>query len=50
VLVLSDDKDKMELSGHKNCIDELDSKVKSVKEYKKKPLNKLLKEIENVLL
>jgi hypothetical protein len=50
VLVLSDEKEKFEFSGHKNCIDELDNKVKSVKDYKKKPLNKLLKEIENVLL
>jgi hypothetical protein len=45
VLVISDDKEKVEFSGHKNHIDELDNKVKSIKDVHKMSVQKVLKEI-----
>jgi hypothetical protein len=45
VLVISDEKEKVEFSGHKHHIDELDNKVKSIKDVHKKNVQKVLKEI-----
>jgi len=45
VLEIADDKQKIQINGHKDCIDELHIKVKEVKELKKKPVQKVLKEI-----
>jgi hypothetical protein len=46
VLVLSDDKGKLEFSGHKSCVDDLDEKYKSIKDAHKKPLAKVLNELK----
>lgn len=43
--VLSDDKDKKEWSGHRQCIDQVEFKVKSVKDLHKKSVDKVLKEV-----
>lgn len=42
-LEVSDERNKIHISGHKSCIDELDIKVKSIKNVKKLPLEKVLK-------
>lgn len=45
-LQLNDGKEeKFEVSGHRSCIDELDDKIKSVKDHKNKSTSKILKEI-----
>ncbi|MGK4040784.1 hypothetical protein AB0Y20_00685 [Heyndrickxia oleronia] len=46
VLRLSDEKgDKEEWSGHKSCIDELERRIKSVKNYDKLPVKKIINEL-----
>lgn len=45
VIVLSDDKEKVEISGHKNHIDDLQIKIKNVKNSNKKSPSQILKEI-----
>lgn len=45
VLELKDDKEKVQFEGHRECIDELHIKVKSIKDLAKKPIYKVLKEI-----
>lgn len=44
-LELSDDKEKVLLCGHKECIDELHIKIKGIKDLNKKSVQKVLKEI-----
>jgi hypothetical protein len=45
VVVLDDDKNKFEISGCKRHIDELQKKIKLVKDIHKKSVDKILKEI-----
>jgi hypothetical protein len=45
VLVVSDDKAKMEFSGCKNDIDNLQNKINAVKNVDKKNIKQILKEI-----
>jgi hypothetical protein len=45
VYVLNYEKDRYEISGCKKCIDGIEKKVKSVKNLNKKPIDKVLKEI-----
>lgn len=45
VIVLSDGKEKVEISGHKNHIDDLHIKIKNVKDSNKKSPKQILKEI-----
>lgn len=45
VFVLSDDREKREWSGHKQCVDQIESKVKLVKDLHKKSVDKVLNEI-----
>jgi hypothetical protein len=43
---LNDDREKLQISGHPKCIDGLYERMRSVKDYQKKPINKILKEIK----
>jgi formylmethanofuran dehydrogenase subunit B len=45
VIVLSDNKEKVEISGHKSHIDDLHNKIKNVKDSNKKTAKQILKEI-----
>lgn len=45
VVVISDNKEKFEISGHKNHIDELHNRIKMVKDLDKKSVKQTLKEI-----
>lgn len=42
---LSDNKERVEFSGHASCINELHNKIKSVKDLEKKKIDQVLKEI-----
>lgn len=42
---ISDGKEKSSFTGHKNCIDELEVKFKSIKDYQKKSVKQVLKEL-----
>lgn len=44
-LEISDNNEKVFISGHKECIDQLDDKVKAVKDLSKKSVAKVIKEI-----
>jgi archaellum component FlaC len=45
-LQLSDEKEKVEFSGHKDHIDELDNRIKMVKDLHKKSVQKVIKELD----
>jgi hypothetical protein len=45
VILLSDNKEKMEISGHKSHIDDLHNKIKNVKDGHKKSVKEILKSI-----
>jgi hypothetical protein len=42
---LSDDKNKIHITGHIGCTDEIFNKIKGLKDYKKLSPSKILKEI-----
>ena len=42
---LNDNKEKLQISGHPKCIDQLFEKMRSVKDYKNKSIDKILKEV-----
>lgn len=44
-LRLSHEREKVEWTGHKSCIDELETRIKSVKNYDKLPVKKIIKEL-----
>jgi hypothetical protein len=45
-LVITDNKDKKhEISGHKSCIDDVESKIKNLKNLHKLSIDQILKEI-----
>jgi hypothetical protein len=43
---LTDDKERIYITGHEDCINKLHLKINSVKDLHKKPVNKILKEIK----
>jgi hypothetical protein len=45
VFVISDDREKVELSGHKKCVDNLESQYKAIKNVHKLSVQKVLKEL-----
>lgn len=45
ILRIYDDRESVEINGHKNCIDELDIKVRNIKDVHKKSVKQTLKEI-----
>lgn len=45
-LRMFDEKENFDISGHKRCIDELEEKVKSIKDIHKLPADKVLKKIK----
>jgi hypothetical protein len=42
---LSDDKNKIHITGHIGCTDQIFNEIKNVKDLKKKNVNQILKEI-----
>jgi hypothetical protein len=45
VFVISDDREKVELSGHKKCVDNLETQYKAIKNVHKLSVQKVLKEL-----
>lgn len=44
-LRLSHEREKVEWTGHKRCIDELETRIKSIKKYDKLPVKKIIEEL-----
>jgi DNA-binding HxlR family transcriptional regulator len=46
---LSDDKNKIHITGHISCTDRIFNEIRNVKDLKKKNVNQILKEINFIL-
>lgn len=46
VFRLSDDKERIEFNGHSECIDSIYNQFKSIKDYSKKSVKQVLKELK----
>jgi hypothetical protein len=45
-LVVYDDRDKKQINGHKQCVDQLDDNIKGIKDVHKLSVDKVLKKIK----